>query len=221
MADPDAKVNRTDPDSRVVRDYWGYYQGYDVQAAATREQIVVAAELTRQATDVHELQSMVEAANAHLHELDQEPIGVLLAAAGYYSDANVQALAGTGPELPHASRSDRNRREAGPAPRGRPSAAGPHPRRTLATRTDAPHVDDQTRSPPLGTAPLGDRTGLRRHQGEPRHPPLPAPGFAACASEWKLIAATHKPAQALPPAPQSTVAPTLRPPTATAISSFP
>ena len=53
--DPDTKVNLSDPDSRVVRDYWGHYQGYNAQAVATREQVIVAAELTRAATDVQEL----------------------------------------------------------------------------------------------------------------------------------------------------------------------
>ena len=37
----------------MVRDYWSHYQGYNVQAVATRE--IVAAELTRAATDVQEL----------------------------------------------------------------------------------------------------------------------------------------------------------------------
>ena len=75
-ADLDAKVNRTDLDSRAVGDYWGRYQGYNVQAAATQENIVVAAELTRQATDVHELRPTVEAANCNLRLLGQAPVGV-------------------------------------------------------------------------------------------------------------------------------------------------
>ena len=53
-ADPDTKVNLSDPDSRVVRDYWGHYQGDNGQAVATSEQVIVAAELTRAATDVQE-----------------------------------------------------------------------------------------------------------------------------------------------------------------------
>jgi hypothetical protein len=35
----------------VVRYYHGYFQGYHVQAAVTRDQIIVAAEVTRAATD--------------------------------------------------------------------------------------------------------------------------------------------------------------------------
>ncbi len=185
VADPDAKVNRSDPESRVVRDYWGHYQGDNVQAAATREQIVVAAELTRQATDVHELRPMVEAANRNLRRLGQEPIGVLLADAGYYSDANVRALAGTGPELLIASRSDRNRREAGPAPRGRiPAELSPRERmrRKLTTKRGR-RLYEQRRwmiEPVFGD--IKENRGIRRFQRR---------GFAACSSEWNLIAAIH------------------------------
>ncbi len=60
---PGAKVNVTDPDSRVVRDYHGYFQGYNVQAVTSSDQIIVVAEVTRAATDMHELQPMIEATN--------------------------------------------------------------------------------------------------------------------------------------------------------------
>ena len=133
--DPETKVNLTDPDSRVVRDYLGHYQGYNVQAVATRES--VAAELTRAAADVQELQPMVAATNHNLQALGQAPIGILLADAGYNSDANVGALAEAGPELLIASRNDANRRAAGAAPRGRiPAALSPREgmRRKLTTK---------------------------------------------------------------------------------------
>ncbi len=47
----------------MVRDYHGYFQGYNVQVASPREQIIVAAEVTRAATDVGALQPMLEAVN--------------------------------------------------------------------------------------------------------------------------------------------------------------
>ena len=65
-----------------MRDHWGHDPGDHVQAAATREQIVVAAVLTRQATDVHELPPMVEAANHNPLTLGQTQVGVLLADTG-------------------------------------------------------------------------------------------------------------------------------------------
>ena len=117
-----AKVNVADPDSRVVRDYHGYFQGYNMQAVTTRDQIIVAAEVSRQATDMHELQPMIEVMHRNLQAAHCGPARVLLAAAGYYSEANVRQAGSAGPELLLATRSDRNRRGA---------AARAHPCRAL------------------------------------------------------------------------------------------
>ena len=92
-------MNVTDPDSRVVRDYHGYFQGDNVQAVTSREQIIVAAEVTRAATDMHELQPMIEAMHRNLRAAHCGPPRVLLADAGYYSEANVRQAEGSGPEL--------------------------------------------------------------------------------------------------------------------------
>ncbi len=183
--DPETKVNLSDPDSRVVRDYWGHYQGYNVQAMATREQVIVAAELTRAATDVQELGPMLEATQRNLEALGHAPIGILLADAGYYSDANVRSLAEAGPELLIASRNDRNRRAAGAAPHGRIPAGlstRERMRRKLTTQRGR-RLYEQRRwmiEPVFGD--VKENRGIRRFQRR---------GFDACASEWKLIAATH------------------------------
>jgi transposase len=58
---PTATVNTTDPDSRFVRGNGRTLQGYNAQAVATTEQIVVAAELTQQANDVQQLAPMLAA----------------------------------------------------------------------------------------------------------------------------------------------------------------
>ncbi len=183
--DPETKVNLSDPDNRVVRDYWGHYQGYNAQAVATSEQVIVAAELTRAATDVQELQPMVEATNRNLAALGQAPIGILLADAGYYSDANVRSLAAAGPELLIASRNDRNRRAAGPAARGRIPAqlsTRERMRRRLTTKRGR-RLYEQRRwmiEPVFGQ--IKENRDIRRFQRR---------GFQAGASEWQLIAATH------------------------------
>jgi transposase len=52
---PKATVNTTDPDSRFVHGNGRTLQGYNAQAAATCEQVVVAAELTQQANDLQQL----------------------------------------------------------------------------------------------------------------------------------------------------------------------
>ena len=123
---------------------------------------------------------MVEATNCNLAALGQEPIGILLADAGYYSDANVRSLAAAGPELLIASRNDRNRRAAGPAPRGR-IPAGLSTRERMRRRLTTKHgrrLYEQRRwmiEPVFGQ--IKENRGIR--------------GFQAGASEWQLIAATH------------------------------
>ena len=198
--DPETKVNLSDPDSRVVRDYWGHYQGDNVQAVATRE--IVAVELTRAAPDVQELGPMLEAAQRNLEALGHAPIGILLADAGYYSDANVRSLAEAGPELLIASRNDRSRR--GPA--------RAHPGRALDTRADAPHADDAAPPSAVRAASLDDRTGLRPDRGESRHPPLPATRLRGLRKRMETDRRQPQPAQALPPHSEPRLAGALGPP---------
>jgi Transposase DDE domain len=91
-ANPDQKpllVNVTDPDSKIMKTAQGFVQGYNAQAVATAGQLIVAAELTDRAVDVHELVPMLAATEANLAGAGvDEPIGVLVADAGYYSAAN-------------------------------------------------------------------------------------------------------------------------------------
>ena len=44
-ASPAGKVNTTDPDSKNVKGFRGYVQGYNAQAVVTEQQIVIAAEV--------------------------------------------------------------------------------------------------------------------------------------------------------------------------------
>lgn len=183
--EPDAKVNVSDPDSRVVRDYHGYFQGYNVQAVTTRDQVIVAAEVSHAATDMHELQPLIEATNRNLQALGSESARVLLADAGYYSEANVVQAGEGGPELLLATRSDRNRRVRAAPPRGRiPAGLSVRERmeRKLATKRGR-RLYEQRRwmiEPVFGD--IKENRGIRRFMRR---------GIAACSSEWKLIAATH------------------------------
>ena len=84
-----------------------------------------------------------------------------------------------------ASRNDRNRRAAGAAPRGRIPAGlstRERMRRTLTTQRGR-RLYEQRRwmiEPVFGQ--IKENRGIRRFQRR---------GFEACASEWKLIAASH------------------------------
>jgi len=50
-ATPTGSINVVDPDSRNVKTSRGWVQGYNVQAAVTEQQIVIAAEVTIDSTD--------------------------------------------------------------------------------------------------------------------------------------------------------------------------
>lgn len=94
--DTTAVVNLTDPDSRVMPTQKGWVQGYNAQLAVTEDQIVVAAELTQDTGDVGQLVPMMAAADASAALLDtargrREPIGLVLADAGYLSEDNLTA----------------------------------------------------------------------------------------------------------------------------------
>lgn len=66
----------------------GYLQGYNAQAAVTGDQIIVAVELTQDANDVGQLHPMVAATEQSPYEVGvTDPIGTVLADAGYYSGA--------------------------------------------------------------------------------------------------------------------------------------
>jgi len=100
QAQPDAKAQRnfTDPDSRIMPDgtnKGSFVQGYNAQAAVdATAQVIVAAEVTRQTTDHHQLLPMLKQVEQNLGRKPQ----AASADAGYFSEANVtdESAAGIG-----------------------------------------------------------------------------------------------------------------------------
>lgn len=88
---PEAKVNMTDPESRIQKTSKGYIQGYNAQAVATEDQIVIACDVVNEANDIHQLRPMVEQAQENLSKLEVKAKTVL-ADAGYCSEANLEYL---------------------------------------------------------------------------------------------------------------------------------
>jgi transposase len=159
---PEATVNTTDPDSRLVHGNGRSVQGYNAQAAATTEQIIVAAELTQAANDVQQLEPMLSAIRTTLTSAGVTQAPQRLAAdSGYWSIANVTLLPDA-PELlipparhgrhgkprkdgkPSESRSDQARAvmraklDDGPGRPGTPSAAAPSNRSSVRSRPSKP-----------------------------------------------------------------------------------
>ena len=182
-------ANVTDPESRIMKTQRGYVQGYNAQAVVTMEQIVVAAELTQQANDIQQLHPMVAQAQNNLQTIGfPQAIGTALADAGYCSEANLTTVGPGGPELLVATNKDWKQRKAQreqPPPRGRiPTSLTPREwmDRALFTKRGRRlyKLRGQTVEPVFGqikTVQGGERF-MRR-------------GAQACASEWKLLCATH------------------------------
>lgn len=186
VADGDVRASIVDADSRVMSSKKiKYLQGYNAQAMATREQVVVAAQITNNAADVGQLHPMIAAAEEALRAAGvSEPIGTVVADAGYLSEDNLTAAGA--PELLIATR---NRRRRGahetPAPKGRiPGGLGVRERmdRKLATKRGK-HLYKQRSQmiePVFGQIKHNrsvDRFVLRGHAG--------------VEMEWKLLCATH------------------------------
>jgi DDE family transposase len=160
-------------------------QGYNAQAAATCEQVVVAAELTQQANDLQQLAPMLTALRITLAAAGiGEPLHRLAADSGYWSIANVSAIADA-PELliPPA----RHGRHGKPRKDGKPSASkSDNLRAAMRAKLDSAQGKacyaqrSRTIEPVFGQVKTvqGGRRFMRR-------------GLAACQAEWKLLCGTH------------------------------
>jgi transposase len=90
---PTGKINLSDLDSRNVKTSRGWVQGYNAQAVATEDQIVIAAEVTVASPDFGHLEPMICAARDELRRIgvEQQP-GVVLADAGYWHQIQMERL---------------------------------------------------------------------------------------------------------------------------------
>jgi Transposase DDE domain len=181
---PTATVNTTDPDSRFVRGNGRTLQGYNAQAAATCEQVVVAAELTQQANDLQQLAPMLTAIRTTLAAAGiGDRVQRLAADSGYWSIANVSAP--NAPELliPPA----RHGRHGKPRKDGKPSESKSDNLRAamlakLSSQQGKACYAQRSRTiePVFGQVKTiqGGARFMRR-------------GLRACAAEWKLLCGTH------------------------------
>lgn len=107
---PRRPVNITDPESRIMKTKDGWVQGFNAQALVTKDQIVVAASVTQDANDVGQFIPMLARLSATLAAARvDDPVELILADAGYWSDANATA---EGPERLIATIKDWKQRTA-------------------------------------------------------------------------------------------------------------
>jgi transposase len=182
----EAKVNISDPESRIMKTKDGFVQGYNAQAVANEEQVVVAAEVTDEHNDMGQLHPMIEATNRSLDDagITERPTK-MLADAGYASEDNLARLDDDDPDCFIATRN----MNKNPEPRN--GRRGPLP-------ADATHVEKMDRkvSTDSGRAVYKKRQhiiepvfGQTKDARAARR--FMRRGKAAAQSEWKLLMGTH------------------------------
>jgi transposase len=125
--DPKAQYNFTDPESRIMKGPDGFVQAYNAQLAVDDQQFIVGQAVTQACNDKQQLVPMI----ATIAQQAGETPAVLLADAGYCSDANLAAIADTPID---AYISTRKQKHGEPPGRPGPCPRGPLP--TTATRVD-------------------------------------------------------------------------------------
>ena len=94
---PTATVNTTDHDSRVMRTQGQPPpQGYNAQLAVNDQQVIVAAELTTDASDFGHLEPMVHATQRELRAVDVDKPAIVVADAGYWHRRQIQTVVSGG-----------------------------------------------------------------------------------------------------------------------------
>jgi transposase len=165
----DTKVNLTDADSRRMPTKKGWIHGYNAQLAVSDDQIILAAALTQQPSDVQAFIPMTRAAEAAVRALGEATgaelaIGVVLADAGYLSAANLTA---PGPDRLIALGKNRQlQADARDRPAAGPPPPGADPLTAMGHRLRTPEGIATYKRRAATVEPvnghLKDRIGLRR-----------------------------------------------------------
>lgn len=178
-AEPEGKVNTTDPDSHPMRSAKGFLQGYDAQVLTNGHQVVIAAEVLTEGNDSRALAPMVDLAAGELRKAGSaERPGIVLADAGYWSAAQIDRVR-EGPTVPLVPPDGHARGAPDPDP-----SAGPPGFMRRALRTPTGEALYRRRKwmvePVFADIKVNRRAGRFRRRG-----------LGAVRSEWSLLTATH------------------------------
>jgi hypothetical protein len=177
---PDGVMNKTDPDSRMMRTQGQpTVQGYNVQAVVTRGQIIVAAEVAVESPDFGHLEPAVRAAVRELENagVTQRPETVL-ADAGYWHTRQMENVVSDGIRVLIPP-------DAGLREGARPGwDKGPYAFMRRVLSSEAGHELYKHRKATVEPVFAQNKfnRGFRRFQRR---------GRAAARSEWRFQAATH------------------------------
>jgi transposase len=179
--DPKAQYNFTDPESRIMKGPDGFVQAYNAQVAVDDLQFIVGQAVTQQANDKKQLVPMI----ATITQQSGKTPAVILADAGYCSDENLAAIAGTPIDAYISTRKQTHGERPGPCPRG--------PLPATATRTDRMTRKVQTQA---GAAVYAARKAIvepvigqiKQARGFRQ---FLLRGLAKVQGEWSLVCTTH------------------------------
>jgi transposase len=177
-----AQRNFTDPESTIQKQGRNYVQGYNAQVAVDEQaQVIVSQHVTSMQPDVNELLPVVKRISKLLHAKPKQ----VLADAGYWSEANVDALEKMGMDPFIATQRRKHSDPLPPAPRGRPpkhlSPKQRMARKLLTIRGRAMYAWRQILPEPVFGQikhARGFRQFLRR-------------GLQRVSQEWSMICTTH------------------------------
>jgi hypothetical protein len=176
---PAGKVNLTDPDSRNVKTPRGYMQGYNAQAVADENQIVIAAEVNADSPDFGHLEPMVNAAQVELENAGvTEKPQIVVADAGYWHQKQMENVIDRGIQVlipPDAGK----RKDTRPGWQG-----GQYSWMRYVLATERGHAIYRRRQ--VMIEPVFAQTKFNRRIDRFRRR-----GRGAVRSEWRLITATH------------------------------
>ncbi len=173
------RANLTDPDSKPVKTATGFIQGYTAQAAATEDQVIVAAELITGANERNSLAPLARAAEDELAKagVDEKP-ELALADAGYYNGAQIEALEAEGKQV--LCPPDADRRKTPTKMRSKPHFEA------MRSRLKEPDAEAAYRRRQQMIEPVFAQMKLRQRAAR-----FSRRGLSACRAEWRLTAATH------------------------------
>lgn len=187
--DPDAVANVTDPESGIMKIRHGWLQGYNAQLVVTRGQIILAADVTTEANDNHQLTGMLDQAQANVEAVlgEDAVLGAAVADAGYWSEANAAGETEEC-ELFIATQKDHKQRAAlrdAPPPRGRmpkTMTARARMERKLRTKRGRSLYRQRGQSVEPVFGQMKDRQDAGRFSMR---------GLERCRGEWQLDATVH------------------------------
>ena len=188
-ATPSKKAQRsfTDPESRMMKTTDGFHYAYNAQTVGDEgSQVVLAAEVTNQAADVGALITMIGVTEGNLDaaDIDASP-DLVLADAGYCSEANLTWIAETESNVLVATGRIKNGERVPDSPRGRiPQNATQRERMARRLRTTQGRIDYARRKAIV--EPAFGQMKVRQSAGQ-----LRLRGLAGAQCEWTLHVICH------------------------------